>query len=528
MKIKKALISILLSFAVILSLFSGCTSTEDKIIDSSDLPVSGQQGTATGEKNTIKIMTYRSCDSLDRYETNTEFGGHAQFMWGDALIFIDENNQYQPWLAEKWTTSDDFLEWTFTLRDDVYFHDGNKMTAEDVAFTYTRNLDEPDSNNSPITDITEAVEVIDERTVKFTFNAVNPAVYEIFYGYSVIEKAAYEADPTGYYKLPIGTGAYKITYYDSINGVLKFEKNESWWGWAATGTESNVDYIEVQYISEEATRINALRAGDVQIIDNVSPSNFGTLESEGLGYTVWDTLGMGLLMLNMNEGTVFHSDENLRQALSYCIDRQGIVDALRGGAGSAMDYSVQTNWTGYVGGTGVYNYDAEKAAQLVKNSDYDGRTLELIYRSSNESEIAQAIQAYANAVGISINITLVESSTFSEMLKGGNYDIALREWSGSCGENCKFYYEFLGYDYFNNGYGTIDPEFTELATSLQVLMDDGEIANAREQLFATMAEEYAPHIYLYTQYLVCAYAANISGVNYYPALNVDYRLLTVN
>jgi ABC-type transport system substrate-binding protein len=488
----------------------------------------GNGPAATNNPVTVNIMTYRSCDSLDRYATNSPFAGHAQFLWGDALIWIDEANTYHPWLAKSWEMSDDYLTWTFRLREDVYFQDGTQMTASDVAFTYDRNIDNPGGVNGPIVNYLIATEVVDDFTIKFHFSSMNPSCYEMLYGYSIINKAAYEANPEHYYDLPLGTGAYRITSFDPVTMRLSFEKNLDWWGWAELGSESNVDIINVSYIQEEATRVNALRSGDVQVIDGISPTNFGVLESSGFSYNAWDTAGMGMLMLNMNSDRSFHNDANLRAALSYCIDRASIVESINGGAGNAMDYSVQAGWDGYVASTDYYKYDPDHAAELMKGSKYDGKTLSMLYRTDKESELAQAIQAYASLIGISINLQLFDNNTYQEMLRGGSYDIALREWSGSCGENCKFYVEFLGEDLFNNGYGKLSPEFKELAMSLQNLMDAEEITKVRTELFAHMAENYTPHIYLYTQFLVCAYGSGISGIRYYPMLNVDYRNMTVN
>jgi len=473
-------------------------------------------------------MIFQTCVTLDRYGNNSGMAGPVQVLWGDSLIWQDEKQQYHPWLAT-WETSDDYLEWTFHLRDDAYFSDGTKLTAEDVAFTYDRNINAPTAVNDPISGVIQRTEVIDEHTIKFHFKAISPAAYECLYGYSIISKAAFEKNPDHYYDLPMGTGPYEITAYDPVDFKMSFAKKADWWGWKVLGMESNVDFIEMEYVSEQATRINALRAGDVQIIDNVSPGNFQTLLSNNLAYGVWDTLGMGLLMLNMNPGSAMSDDANLRQALSLCIDRAGIVQSLRGGAGSVMDYPVQAGWVGYKAGTNVYRYDPKLAADLVKSSKYDGRVLNMIYRNSGESEIAQAIQAFADAVGIKIDITLVEPATYSDMLRAGNYDIGLREWSGSCGENTKFFYEFLGQDLFNNGYGKVNPDFSAMALTLQFLNDPKKIADTRSQLFASMAENYAPHIYMYTQFSSYAFSPNISGLQYFSAFNnIDYRMIIVN
>jgi peptide/nickel transport system substrate-binding protein len=473
-------------------------------------------------------MTYRDCITLDRYALNSAFTGHAQFLWGDALIWIDEDNTYHPWVAESWEMSDDYLTWTFYLRKDVYFQDGTQMTANDVAFTYDRNIDNPGGANGPIVNYLEATEVVDDFTIKFHFSSMNPSCYEMLYGYSIIRKAAYEADPEHYYDLPLGTGAYRVTFFDPVTSRLSFEKNPDWWGWTVLGSESNVDTINVTYIQEEATRINTLRAGGVQIIDGISPANFGTLESSGFSYDAWDTAGMGLLILNMNSDHGFHNDENLRAALSYCIDRAAIVESINGGAGHAMDYAVQDGWDGYVAGSDYYKYDPGHAAELMKGSKYDGKTLSLIYPTDNLSETAQAIQAYAGLIGININLQLRAGPSYLETLSGGNYDISLREWSGSCGENSKFFIEFIGEDLFNNGYGKLNRKFQDLALSMQHLMDAEEIAKVRTEFFAHMTENYAPHIYLYTQFLVCAYDSGISGIRYYPMLNIDFRNMTVN
>lgn len=534
MKKKTRIIALLIVVVLSMSLLGGCNPNDSKSATTTTTTPSSTDnnspigtGKPSEKPNTVKVMVYQTCPTLDRYGDHSGMAGPVQVLWGDSLIWLDENNKYQPWLAT-WETSDDYREWTFHLRDNVYFHNGNKLTAEDVAFTYNRNIENPTAINDPISGVVERVEVIDPLTVKFYFKNVHPGVYECLYGYSIINKAAYEANPEHYYDLPIGTGPYEITYYDPIDSKMSFKKAPSWWGWEVLGFESNVDIIEFEYVSEEATRINALRAGDVQVIDNISPSNFQTITNNKLSYGVWDTMGMGLMMLNMNPGTVFNNDSDLCKALSLCVDRESIVQNIRGGAGSVMDYPVQKGWVCYKAGTDVYKYDPKLAAELVSKSKYDGRKLKLVYRSSGESETVQAIQAFASAVGINIEIQLLEKAAYSDVLIAGNYDIAFREWSGSCGENTKFFYEFLGQDLFNNGYGKINPEFAELALSLQIINDPDEIKRVRTQLFESMAENYAPHIYLYTQFFTGAYSPNISGIRYYGAFNnLDYRRMVI-
>jgi len=178
----------------------------------------------------------------------------------DTLVYRDAQGQIKPWLAKDWTISPDGKQIAVTLRDDVYFHNGDKLTADDVKFTYDNLKNKPLGISLLINyDYTEVVDPT--HLIIHMTNAFKPIMSSFASRIAIVlDKKYYESvGNAGYTKAPIGTGAYKFVSWTP--GVITMERNDNWWGGKAPFQK-----VIIKVIPEVNTQSIALESGDVDVV----------------------------------------------------------------------------------------------------------------------------------------------------------------------------------------------------------------------------------------------------------------------
>lgn len=248
-----------------------------------------------------------------------------------------ENGEITPWLAESWELSEDGLALTFNLRDDVYYHDGPKLSAEGVKVNFEYKKNNPNFRAWPAVVNVKDIEVVDETTITFHYDTP-------FYGYLsdfsfreimvLVSPDVIEPENFQTLKDVVGTGPYKQVEVKS-GEYVKFEKNEAYWG-----TAPYYDEIYVKYIPEASSRMLALEKGEVDVI-------------YGSGLITWDDFSQAKAYQNvnakisdadtktvyfvLNAGNEMLSDLTIREAIAYGIDKEGICQGLTYGNQAPAD-----------------------------------------------------------------------------------------------------------------------------------------------------------------------------------------------
>ncbi len=334
------------------------------------------------------------------------------------LLSRDDQMNIQKDLVTEYSIVDD-TTWTFTLRDDVVFHNGDPMTAEDVKFSIERAATDDTLMEYPHWKNVKQVDVIDDYHFNIITHEPYPALEALLSksGGDILPKAYIEeVGMDGFLKAPVGSGPFKFVSYVKDEEMV-MEPFAEYYG------ELNDTWTKVVFrvIPEASTRVGELLSGGVDIINNVSPNEWDRINgNEGTAVQQGEGTRCYMLGMKCSEGNET-ADVRVRQAIDYAIDDQLIVDQILRGAGTPTLTRVAPGVVGMDESLyGKYNYDVEKAKALLAEAGYaDGFTLTLEGpngRYTMDGDICQVIASMLEEVGITVDLKLYDSTTYVNIL----------------------------------------------------------------------------------------------------------------
>lgn len=334
----------------------------------------------------------------------------------EGLVEFDESGTIQPALASSWTVSEDQKEWTFSLREGVKFHDGTAFNAEAVQVSLERILDPENgfSRRSTLSAISEVV-AVDDLTVRLvTAEPFGPLLAHLASDAAVIISPAALAEygeDIGWN--PVGTGPFKYDRHVAEQSVTVVRNEEYWAGPPALA--------EIQFLSvpEASTRVTMLEAGEADIVVNISGFEVPRLDmAPGLNVRLDPSTRVGHVGINTSHAPF--DDRLVRQALNYAIDREAIVHGILRNIGQPAR-SIVAEATVGSSTSSDYAFDPERSRELLAEAGYpDGFSATLIApqgRYYMDRETAVVIQAQLKAIGIDLDLQIVDWSTYLELLR---------------------------------------------------------------------------------------------------------------
>lgn len=380
----------------------------------------------------------------------------------DALLTDDPVQKPLPSLATAWKALDD-LTWEIKLRQDVQFHNGTPLTARDVVYSWCRAplIENSPSSYSIYVQKMANIEIKDPETLIFTTKEPNPQMASDLSQVFILsadlmgaeETVTFGADNTceGMGEVPqsaafsdlslaVGTGPYEVASY--IRGeALELSAFDGYWGEAP-----DFDTLTLRAISSDGPRVAALLAGDVQMIESppiqdiprITDAGFRTVQAKSnrviyvqMRQDIEDTPPM-----MEAEGNPLHNAK-VRQAVSYAINREGIVERIMGGYAEAAGELLPPPMFGTMGRP-VDPYDPEKARALLAEAGYpDGFKLTLAApndRYVNDERVAQAIAQMLTQIGIETDVDASTASQFFSRRNKLEYAMFMAGWGASSGD----------------------------------------------------------------------------------------------
>jgi peptide/nickel transport system substrate-binding protein len=346
-----------------------------------------------------------------------------------ALFNVTYEGEVQPYLVKETKQSDDGLSYVFTLQDGLTCHDGEPLTAEDVAYTFQRAADPANAftGNTPGFVFTtlgfSSAEVVDDLNVKINLKARTSLALGMLAQVYIHCKDSYEKMSKDEAALnPIGSGSYKIAEWDRGSQIV-LEKVKD---------PGNFQKIIWRIIPESSTRTAELMAGNVDIATNIPPDQKAAVDASGVAVVkavsgtrrmqVGFNLGQGVADL---PGAKEIQDPKVRLAMQYAVDVPAICQQLLGAECDRMTDLVNppNNNTDLE----PYPYDPEMAEKLLDEAGYpraaDGTRFSIRLqgprgRYLNDAVVVQAIGQYLDDVGIKTEVELLEwASVYSPMLR---------------------------------------------------------------------------------------------------------------
>lgn len=332
----------------------------------------------------------------------------------DMILYDDpyDNFNKKSYICDSWTMIDDYTT-EFKVKEGITFHNGEPLTAEDIVFSLDRLINgEKGYVGSTVTAIVATVdraEVIDDYTfrviTKVPDMVITSRLASTLGAYVVPKDYIEEVGNEAFGQAPIGSGPYKVVEFSPEKVV--FEPYEGYYGEAPAA-----DRIEYVLYSEISARVSALIAGDCDIILQVSEDMQATIESyDDLKYGTITALTYYMLQFDTANGPM--ASKEFRQALSLAIDRQALCDAFfMGNATIPNGYNFPEYGDYYIEDYPYYEYNPEKAKELIAASGYDGTEITYKLRSgyyTYADETAEAIVAMWNEVGVNARVEFINA-----------------------------------------------------------------------------------------------------------------------
>lgn len=321
----------------------------------------------------------------------------------EGLVVRDQDMKVIPLLAESWEQIDETTA-RFHLRQGVAFSNGEPLDAEAVVYSVERMID-PEYETSLLAyfETIAGAEVVDDATVDILTKGPDPILPARLTWLKIVPPGFgefIEASPDK----SNGTGPYQVTYW-ARGDRLVLEKVADYWG---DGTA--IDRVTFRPIVEEATRLSALQAGEVDLVRNIFPEQLAfapkAINIPGLEFA--------LVKFNTLKGPL--TDQKIRQAINYAVDKEAIVSALyQGHASIAPGQPFEPAHTGFNPDLAPYPYDPDKARALLDEAGYNGE--EILFVSSSgrwlkDRELAEVVAGQLAQVGLNVKLEIREWSAY--------------------------------------------------------------------------------------------------------------------
>lgn len=445
----------------------------------------------------------------------------------DSLVWVDDEGNVVPALAESWEISEDGSEYTFTLRQGVTFHNGEPFNADSVVFSWERGSS-PDMQWSDRWTRATSVEKIDDYTVKITTDGPDPLFLRVVASNWAMVPPVHTAEVgnEAFGMAPVGTGPFKFVEWVDGDRIV-YEANPDYWQEGVP----RVARLVFRSIPESATRVAAIQTGEVHIVGRLSAEEAASLEGvEGVEVVTYPVDRVYYIAFNNLTSGVGEPTEDplVRQAMNYAVDRQAIVDALFNGNAQLLTGFVTQANLGYDTSLEPYPYDPERARELLAEAGYEeGFNMGFacpVGAYTNFEQVCEAIQGYLADVGIQTELELMESAAYWDLEAEKQLPPLFGDsWSETSGEALPRLIGALG-GMESSFSSWSDPEIDRLMDEISVTVDD----EARADLYVELQQymyENPPFIYLYQPQTFEAIRDTVR--NYRPRAAEDYYLFDV-
>ncbi|MGI9821967.1 ABC transporter substrate-binding protein [Agromyces sp. Marseille-Q5079] len=298
----------------------------------------------------------------------------------DSLVSLDADHEVVPWLAESWSVSDNGLQWTFQLKPDVKFTDGSDLTAEVVAYNFDYWVNQGGNSTAFawLGGYYESAEAVDDLTVQVDLSKPYPRLADnLTQGYFGIQSQQALETRTAEENCaaPIGSGAFVVDHWDRGQEIV-LTRNDDYTSPPANAEHTGPAYVDEvvwKFVSDATTRVAALKSGEVDAIYDVPAVQWDATGDAGFELLKYVTPGRPQ-QLTFNTAQGVFTDEKVRQAFAYAIDREEIVESIgRGVIPYEGNGGVSQTTPGYSQkAADWYSQDVDKAAELLDEAGWTG------------------------------------------------------------------------------------------------------------------------------------------------------------
>lgn len=507
---KKKLLALFLALVMVGAVLPGCG---DGSKDPGGQGNNGKTGEPVkGGEITIGIAQDLD-DSLDPHQTVAAGTREVLFNIFEGLVKPNPDGEMIPAVAEKYTLSEDGTTYTFTLREGVKFHNGQTVTAEDVVYSINRCAAVPEGQEKPLVaafSAVKSVEALDEKTVAVTI--AQRDLEFISYMTAAIIPADYENQDTA----PVGTGPFKFVSRTPQQDFV-MERFEDYWGAPAW-----LDKVTYKICENADALVMNLNGGSIDLCAHLTSAqasqlnqNFQVLEG---------TMNLVQAIYLNNQAKPF-DNQLVRQALCYAIDRQGIMDMVADGHGTAVGSSIYPAFTKYFLPELVdkYPHDVAKAKELLAQAGYpDGfdMTISVPNNYQPHMDTAEVVAEQLREAGINVTIQPVEWSTWLDTIYNGRQFQATVVGVDAANMTARAMLERFTSDYGKNFINYNNPAYDALFQKAINAQDEAGQTDLYKQM-ETMLADTAANVYIQDLCDLVAMRQDLGGLKFYPIYVLD-------
>lgn len=541
---KKEIVSVMMAACLFASLATGCgtanesetsskSGSEAASVTSASEEAAGAvsksgETTTDGERADLVLGATTGFFGAESLDVAYNWDGWIMSIYGisENLYRLDENIEPQPWIAESVETPDENT-WVFTIRDGVTFSNGKTVDAKAVKACFERTYEKNERADSTL-----KIKSMEADSMKFTIVTPEPnptLLNDLCDPLLGIYDATEEPDE----ELGVScTGPYVATSFTAMTDV-KMRANENYWGGAP-----KADTVELKIIDDQDALDMALANGEIDLIAQET-ANGASKFTDTSKYTTDTVTTTRANFLSFNLKTEGLDDLAVRQAINYCIDREGYADVVYQGFATPC-YGIYPDNLAFGGTDGlnltVDSYDADKAKEILADAGYqdtdgdgildkDGVNLsfKVLTYSYNDNciQLADMLQAELSQIGIELSIETQD--VLDDPLASGDFDLAILNYAMAPIGTPSYFINMLFTTGASNNYGGYSNEKVDaLAAEIGTTSDNDKVVSLTRELEQQVLDDM-PFAFVADQQLIFVYSNKVKGVQINPT---EYYLVT--
>ena len=541
---KKEIVSVMMAACLFASLATGCgtanesetsskSGSEAASVTSASEEAAGAvsksgETTTDGERADLVLGATTGFFGAESLDVASNWDGWIMSIYGisENLYRLDENIEPQPWIAESVETPDENT-WVFTIRDGVTFSNGKTVDAKAVKACFERTYEKNERADSTL-----KIKSMEADGMKFTIVTPEPnptLLNDLCDPLLGIYDATEEPDE----ELGVScTGPYVATSFTAMTDV-KMRANENYWGGAP-----KADTVELKIIDDQDALDMALANGEIDLIAQET-ANGASKFTDTSKYTTDTVTTTRANFLSFNLKTEGLDDLAVRQAINYCIDREGYADVVYQGFATPC-YGIYPDNLAFGGTDGlnltVDSYDADKAKEILADAGYqdtdgdgildkDGVNLsfKVLTYSYNDNciQLADMLQAELSQIGIELSIETQD--VLDDPLASGDFDLAILNYAMAPIGTPSYFINMLFTTGASNNYGGYSNEKVDaLAAEIGTTSDNDKVVSLTRELEQQVLDDM-PFAFVADQQLIFVYSNKVKGVQINPT---EYYLVT--
>jgi peptide/nickel transport system substrate-binding protein len=446
----------------------------------------------------------------------------------ETLVYIDQSQTVYPGLAQSWERSDDATVWTFELVQNAQWHDGAPFNAQSVVdyFTYVRDNGTVGTGPGQLKPVIGSAEALGDYTVQLTLTAPRPDLLVELAdpGMGIGNIANLEALGADAGFNPVGTGPFKFREWIRGSEII-LERNPDWaWGSPMFQLDgpSLIEELVFRFTPEAQTRLATLEAGEVDFVDLLPFQDVARVRDSGQ-FAVTGFLLPGMPQMNyMHTGLAPTDDLNVRKAIIYATDKQGIIDSVYFGMVEPAYGPLSRAFPEYDPALEqMYSYDPEQAMQLLDEAGWemgpdgvrvkDGERLAVtIVENKSWNDWVYVLQANLQAVGFDAQVLTTQGPSNTEAIVSGSYQVpAMGDVFATASQMTR--------DWHSEGFGTFPSGHFLQSAELDGMLKAAETEldpDTRKQMYSDIQMyimENALMVPIFELYFYAAHSTNLKG-----------------